>query len=159
MQEKHGGGGGWGPHILNNSVSLKKKCLSSHQVAPYAHRECSVLLPPVWVRGRDRDAGSRQYQPGSGTAAPREPGAAETSKGSFTFQGHSCPSLQPNDPKTPRGEKHFPPQASCETFLNASSSKWHFWSSQLLGASISLEESIYTCDTDTTGAQCHGKEI
>lgn len=114
----------------------------------------------MWVKGSDRDAWSQQHQLGSDTAAPYKLGAAaKTSKGSFTLQGDSCPSPQPNDLKTSRGEKHFSPQASCEIFLNVSISKWHFWSSQLLEASILLEENIYTCDTDTTRAQCHGKEI
>lgn len=101
----------------------------------------------IWVEGSYRYTGGRSQQQHSKTPRSMHAGAtSKISKGSFTLQEGTCHSLQPNDPKTSHGEKHFSPQESCEIFLKVPSSKWHFWSSQLLGASILLDESNYTHD-------------
>lgn len=132
---------------------------------PYAHRERSLLPrgwaePPAWVTGQLRVR--RDHQQGSGTARSTPAGCRfRDQQGQLHLTGRLLPfpfspMIQKN---TARGEKHFSPQESCEIFLKVSSSKWHFWSNQLLGASILLEESNCTCDTDTARVQCNAKEI
>lgn len=131
---------------------LKNKHAASPQRMPYACREAPAPLGrtvPCLGQGQLQvfQEGEQQWGPGTAPSA-----WAAIGKRGFTLQENSCHSLQPNEPKASPGEKHFWPQERCEIFLKVSSSKWYFWSSQLLGGE-------HTCDSDTARAQCHTKEI